>query len=145
MISSRGRGTNWQFPVSYHYLASSKTRVYARYLVEFAAQIEPFFAQLGLEFGGRQSSQMPGPLCPWCRGACALWGADKGMAMAIRSTQPNEPIASHPHAFGLGSGHGVVCAVVSGLGGEVTVYIRVILKPPPPGTWAPPPYYLVWL
>ena len=49
MISSRGRGTNWQFPVSYHYLASSKTRVYARYLVEFAAQIEPLFAQLGLE------------------------------------------------------------------------------------------------
>ena len=35
------------------------------------------------------------------------------------SLQPNEPIASHPHAFGLGNGHGVVCAVASGewLGG----------------------------
>ena len=30
--------------------------------------------------------------------------------------QPNEPIASHPHAFGLGNGPGVVCAVVSGFG-----------------------------
>ena len=39
--------------------------------------------------------------------------------------QPNEPIASHPHAFGLGNGPGVVCAVLSGLGGEVTVYITV--------------------
>ena len=37
--------------------------------------------------------------------------------------QPNEPIASHPRTFGLGNGHGVVCAVASGLGGEVTVYI----------------------
>ena len=39
--------------------------------------------------------------------------------------QPNEPIASHPRAFGLGNGHGVVCAVASGLGGKVTVYIRI--------------------
>ena len=31
--------------------------------------------------------------------------------------QPNEPIANHPHTFGLGNGHGVVCAVASGLGG----------------------------
>ena len=37
--------------------------------------------------------------------------------------QPNEPIASHPHAFGLGNGLSVVCAVVSGLGGKGTVYI----------------------
>ena len=29
--------------------------------------------------------------------------------------QPNEPIASHPHALGLGNGLSVVCAVVSGL------------------------------
>ena len=29
--------------------------------------------------------------------------------------QPNGPIASHPHAFGLGNGLSVVCAVVSGL------------------------------
>ena len=35
--------------------------------------------------------------------------------------QPNEPIASHPHAFGLGNGHGVVCVVVGGLEGEVMV------------------------
>ena len=32
--------------------------------------------------------------------------------------------SSHPHAFGLGNGPGVVCVVVSGLGGEVTVYIH---------------------
>ena len=32
--------------------------------------------------------------------------------------------ASHPHAFGLKNGLSVVCAVVSGLGGEVTVYIK---------------------
>ena len=34
--------------------------------------------------------------------------------------QPNEPIANHPHAFGLGNGPGVVCVrsgVVGGLGG----------------------------
>ena len=43
-------GTNWQISVSYHYLASSKTRVSARYLVdELSSQIEPFFSQLGLE------------------------------------------------------------------------------------------------
>ena len=35
----------------------------------------------------------------------------------------NEPIASHPHALGLGNGLSVVCAVVSGLGGKGTVYI----------------------
>ena len=39
--------------------------------------------------------------------------------------QPNEPIASHPHALGLGNGLSVVCAVVSGLGGKVTVYIMI--------------------
>ena len=36
----------------------------------------------------------------------------------------NGPIASHPHALGLGNGLSVVCAVVSGLGGEGTVYIQ---------------------
>ena len=39
--------------------------------------------------------------------------------------QPNELIASHPHALGLGNGLSVVCAVVSGLGGEVTVYMYI--------------------
>ena len=41
---------------------------------------------------------------------------------------PNELIASHPHAFGLESVPGVVCAVVGGLGGEVTVYIADTLR-----------------
>ena len=38
----------------------------------------------------------------------------------------NGPIASHPHVFGLGKGLSVVCAAVSGLGGEVTVYIATL-------------------
>ena len=38
--------------------------------------------------------------------------------------QPDELIASYPHTFGLGNGLSVVCAVASGLGGKVTVYIK---------------------
>ena len=49
--------------------------------------------------------------------------------------QPNEPIASHPHTFGLGNGLSVVCAVVSGLGGEGTVYIQAHMLSLPPCPW----------
>ena len=40
------------------------------------------------------------------------------VAASENARQPNEPIASHPHAFGLRNGPGVVCAVVTGLGGK---------------------------
>ena len=54
--------------------------------------------------------------------------------------QPNEPIASHPHAFGLGNGPGVVCAVVSGLGGKVNVRWlgRLVGSVAPPSIRRPP-------
>ena len=42
--------------------------------------------------------------------------------------QPDELIASHPHTFGLGNGLSVVCAVVGGLGGKVTVYIASLCE-----------------
>ena len=38
---------------------------------------------------------------------------------------PDEPIASHPHAIGLGNGPGVVCVVVGDLGG-FCLSVRVV-------------------
>ena len=46
--------------------------------------------------------------------------------------QPNEPIASRPHAFGLGNGLGAVCAVVSGL----SKHLHYQLKPRATSRWA---------
>ena len=53
---------------------------------------------------------------------------DKSQIRVVASENalpPDELIASHPHAFGLGNGPGVVCAVVGGLGGEATVHLYI--------------------